>query len=99
MARQERNVITQGLSGKVNGQLLFKQYSYGTVITKIPDRSRVILSEKQKSCNLAFRQAVVYARSIINDPLRKAEYEARLSEGKTVYNTAIAEFLAGKAGG
>lgn len=35
-----------GLSGKVNGQLLFKQYSYGTVVSKIPDRSKVILSAK-----------------------------------------------------
>ncbi len=98
MARQKRNAVTQGLSGKINGQLLFKQYSYGTVVTKIPDRSRVILSEKQKSCNSTFRQAVAYARTVLNDPLKKAEYELGLTDGKTVYHTAIAEFLATKAG-
>lgn len=98
MARQKRNALTQGLSGKVNGQLLFKQYSYGTVITKIPDRSRVVLSEKQKSCNSTFRLAVAYARTVISDPLKKAKYKSGLAEGKTVYHTAIAEFLAGKAG-
>lgn len=96
MARQKLNVVTYGLSGKVNGQLLFKQYSYGTVVTKIPDRSQVILSEKQKSCNRTFRQAVAYARTVLSDPIKKAEYESGLKDGRTVYHTAIAEFLSGK---
>ncbi len=99
MARQSKNVLTKGLSGKINGQLLFKQYSYGTVVTKIPDRSKVILSEKQKECNLTFRKAVAYARKIIHDPVKKAEYESKLAGGKTVYHTALAEYLSGKTTG
>lgn len=83
-----------GLSGKVNGQLLFKQYSYGTVVSKIPDRSRVVLSDKQTASNSAFRKAVQYAKQVLKDPVRYAECRARLTEGKTVYNTAIADYLA-----
>ena len=98
MASQKRNAVTQGLSGKVYGQLLFKQYNYGTVVTKIPDRSKVFLSEKQKSCNSTFQLAVAYARAVISNPVKKAEYESVLVKGKTVYHTAIAEFLEGKAG-
>ncbi len=96
MAIQKRNAVTQGLSGKVNGQLLYKQYNYGTVVTKIPDRSRVVLSQNQKSCNSKFRQAVEFARTVISDPIRKAEYESRNSDGKSVYHTAIIEFLSKK---
>lgn len=40
-----------------------------------------------------FRQAVAYARSIINDPLKKAEYKQGLLRGKTVYHAAITEYL------
>lgn len=97
MAIQKKNVLTKGLSGKVNDQLLYKQYSYGTVVGKIPDRSRVVLSKKQKSCNTSFSLAVAYAQSVISDPLKKARYQSRLPAGKTVYHAAIAEFLEGKA--
>ncbi|MHB1178514.1 MAG: hypothetical protein ACYCZO_09300 [Daejeonella sp.] len=75
MARQKNNVVSHGLSGKVNGQFLYKVYSYGTVITKIPDRSKVVLSVKQKSYNNNFRSTVAYAKAVINDPVKKAEYE------------------------
>lgn len=93
MAKQKRNVVMYGLSGKVNGQLLFKQYSYGTVVSKIPDRSKVILSEKQQASNMVFRKAVRYAKQVLKDPVRYAECKARVPEGKTVYHTAIADYF------
>lgn len=82
-----------GLSGKVNGQLLFKQYSYGTVVSKIPDRSKVILSDKQQASNEVFRKAVLYAKQVLKDPLKYAECKSRVAEGKTVYHTAIADYF------
>jgi hypothetical protein len=97
MAIQKRNVLTRGLSGKINDQLLYKQYSFGTVVGKIPDRSRVVLSKKQKSCNTSFSLAVAYAQSVISDPVKKAKYQSGLAAGKTVYHAAIAEFLEAKA--
>ena len=97
MALQKRNVVTYGLTGKVYGQLLFKQYKYGTVVTKVPDRSKVVLSEKQKASNAVFRKAVLYAKKVLKDPSRYAEYQARLPEGKTVYHAAIADYFAAKA--
>ncbi len=92
-------MVTYGLSGIVNGQLLYKTYRYrGTVVSKIPDRSKVVLSDKQKSYNSKFRSAVAYAKGVINDPVKKAEYQLSLEEGRTVYHTALAEFLRGQAG-
>jgi hypothetical protein len=96
MALQKRNSVIHGLSGTINQQLLFKQYSYGTVVSKMPDRSKVVPSEKQIASNTEFRKAVQYAREILNDPIRRAEYQSKLARGKTVYNTAIAEYFAKK---
>jgi hypothetical protein len=94
MALQKRNVVTYGLTGKVYGQLLFKQYKYGTVVSKVPDRSKVVLNEKQKASTAVFRKAVNFAKQILKDPSRYAEYQARLPEGKTVYHAAIADYFA-----
>jgi len=98
MALQKRNVVTHGLTGKVYGQLIFKQYSYGTVVSKVPDRSKVVLSEKQIASTAAFRKAVSFAKQVLKDPVRYAEYQAKLPEGKTVYHTAIADYFVKKMG-
>ena len=96
MAVQKRNVVTYGLTGKVYGQLLFKQYKYGTVVSKVPDRSKVVLSDKQKASTVLFRRAVIYAKMVLKDPTRYAEYQSSLPEGKTVYHAAIADYFATK---
>ncbi len=93
MALQKRNVVTHGLSGKVYGQLIFKQYSYGTVVSKVPDRSNVILSEKQLASAAQFRKAVAFAKQVLKDPMKYALYQSKLEEGKTVYHTAIADYF------
>ncbi|MEW6202034.1 MAG: hypothetical protein AB1546_08665 [bacterium] len=48
---------------------------------------------EQKQVDL-FKLAVRYAREIITDPVKKAEYEGKaLKQGKTVYNLAISDYL------
>lgn len=96
MALQKRNVVTHGLTGNLYGQLIFKQYSYGTVVSKVPDRSNVILSEKQLASAAKFRKAVAYAKQVLKDPMRYAHYQSKLEEGRTVYHAAIADYFAVK---
>ncbi|MGV3684706.1 MAG: hypothetical protein ACO1NS_03705 [Daejeonella sp.] len=96
MARQKTNVVMKGVTGKLAGMLIFKQYSYGTVVSKLPDRSKVTLSEKQKNSNGAFRKAVKYAQQVLKDPAKCAAYRSVLPEGKTVYHAAIADYFAKK---
>jgi hypothetical protein len=48
MARTN-NPLLQGVSGKIGGQLVIKQYSYGTVISAMPDMSKVKKSMLQKN--------------------------------------------------
>ncbi len=93
MATVDKNDITLGLSGKLGKQLVFKSYSYGTVVTKYPDMSKVKLSPKQKASNKLFREAVAFAKSVISDPVKRKKYERTLAPGKTVYATAVSDYM------
>jgi hypothetical protein len=92
MARVKNNDLTEGISGKV-GNLVFKQYASGTIITKRPDRSKVKLSTKQKNANKNFKRAVAFAQGVLADPKKTKAYKALLKPGKSVYHTALADFL------
>lgn len=92
MARTNKNPLLQGVSGKIGGQLVIKQYSYGTVISAMPDMSKVKKSMRQKQEQNKFAKAVAYARSITRNPDKKAAYAKKLPKGQSVYHAAIKEF-------
>ena len=92
MARVKNNVLVQGMSGKLGG-LLLKHYSYGTVVSKIPDRSKVKLSVSQKTANKNFKEAVAYARAVLADTLQHKKYAKEVKKGKSLYHAALADFL------
>jgi hypothetical protein len=98
MARTRNNdLLLKSLSGKLGGQLVFKQYGSKTVVTKYPDMRRVKRSRLQKLKAQQFKEAVVYAKSILRDPKKRKAYAKKVKRGKTVYHTAIAEYLKGLA--
>ncbi len=92
MARTNKNPLLQGVSGKIGDQLVIKQYSYGTVISAMPDMSKVKKSMLQKIAQQKFADAVAYAQSISRNPVKKAAYAKNLKKGKSVYHSAIQEF-------
>jgi hypothetical protein len=96
MARITSNPIIEGLSGKV-GNLVFKNYKSGTIISALADRSKVKLSAKQKKANKSFKEAVAYAKAVLADPKKSAHYKKLLQPGKSIYHTALAAYLSGKA--
>ena len=87
------NILLKGAKGKIGKNLIIKNYGEKTVISKYPDMSAVKYNDLQKQTQRCFAEAVAYARSIINDPVKKAEYRKKLPEGKQVYYAAIQEFL------
>lgn len=92
MARIKNNSVTVGLSGAI-GDLIFKQYSYGTVASKRPDRSKVKLSKNQKAANQNFKHAVFYAKQVLRDPKLQKQYAAQVKKGKSLYHAALADYL------
>ena len=92
MARVKNNPLLKGVRGSID-RLVIKQYSYGTVITKKPDMSKVKPSKLQKLKQSLFKAAVAYAQSINRDPKKKAAFAKKLKPGKTVFNTAVSEYM------
>jgi hypothetical protein len=48
MARVHKNPLLKGVRGKIGDSIVVKQYKYGTVISAVPDMSRVKRTVLQK---------------------------------------------------
>ena len=92
MAISKDNIVTATLSGKL-GNVIFKNYGNKTVISKYPDMSKVVKTEKQLENQYQFRAAQAYAKSILSDPEKKLAFLKTVTKGRTAYHTAISEYL------
>jgi len=87
--------VFKGFRGSVNRQLLFKQCGGKTIVTRFPDRSRVVYSENQKREQRRFADAVAFARIVIADKRLFREYSLKASmfNFRSAWNAAIAEYM------
>lgn len=92
MATSKNNIVTDSLSGRI-GNVIFKDYGDKTVMSKCPDMSKVIKTEKQLDNQYNFKVAQAYAKKLINDPVKKAELTKTLKEGQKAYHAAISKYL------
>jgi predicted HTH transcriptional regulator len=92
MAISNNNYVTNGLTGAVGKDFVFKQMDGKTLVTKYPDRSQVKFSKKQSRFQDAFAAASAYASDVINDPEKRRAY--KLDAGKSVYHAAIKDYMA-----
>jgi hypothetical protein len=92
MARAGKNSALNAISGQLGKQLVFKQYSDKTVISKYPDMDGVKPSRKQKNGRNLFKEAVAYAQKIIRNRELKKKYSEKVKPGKTVYHYAMQEY-------
>ena len=95
MAIVIKNFLTRGLSGTLGKTLVFKRIRGRTVVSCYPDRSRVVLSERQVAANQKFKEAVAFARQITADPEKKAAFARNIKKGKSVYHAAIRVYMKG----
>ncbi|MDR1981683.1 MAG: hypothetical protein LBQ39_08730 [Tannerellaceae bacterium] len=93
MAESKNNVVTHGLSGTIGDMLIFSQRYGKTIVSKVPDRSKIIESEKQRAQRDRFQEAIVYGKIAVSDPELNAAYRAKAGKGLTGYNVAIADML------
>jgi hypothetical protein len=93
MARTKNPLWTssKGIRGGVLKEIVFKQYKDRTVVTKFPDMSGITQTELQIKGNSKFADAIIFAKDIINDPIKKAAYKRR--EGLSVYHSAIKNYM------
>lgn len=74
MARALVNSALEAIRGRV-GNLIFKQYDYGTVVTRVPRMNKVVFSAKQLAHQQRVKAAGKFYREVLaNEELRK-KYE------------------------
>lgn len=92
MAKVRRNIIIEGISGKLGGQLVFRNLKDGrTIVCAAPDFSNRVLSTDQKAHHSKFKAGAAYAKAAqYNQPIY-----AQLAAGtmKTAYNIALADYF------
>ena len=91
MAKMKDNNATFGIRGKVN-QFVYSQRNGETVVSKPPIRTAPY-SEEQKNIVSIFKQAVLYARAILQNAAIKQAYKKKAKRGQSAFNLAIADFF------
>jgi hypothetical protein len=92
MAKIRKNIIIEGISGKLGGQLVFRTLKDGrTIVCAAPDFSNRVFSTGQKAHHSKFKAGTEFAKvAQFSEPIY-----AQLKEGtvKTAYNIALADYF------
>ena len=75
------------------GEIVIKQYGDRSVVSKFPDMSNIIPSTSQIEKRSRFAEGVAYAKTINNSPVLKADFLKRAGTVRSVYQSALKEFL------
>jgi hypothetical protein len=87
--KRQNNIL--GLRGRI-GNLVFKKYRYGTVVTPVPDMSRAGCSEKQRAQRERFQHAIARVKEALRDPQQKAFFE-KMPGKSSAWNKAIRFYM------
>jgi hypothetical protein len=91
MATVKNNVVTQGLSGKLGNQIVFRAGKGGrTIVAVRPAANGAGFNEIQLEHQEAFRNAILYARSAKDKPIYMGK-----AQGTTMnsFNAAVADWF------
>jgi hypothetical protein len=94
MAKNARNIVTHGLSGKLGDLIVFRQRGDETIVSAKPRKRVSEPSQAEIEHRQHFMEATIYARAAKADPAQNEAYlPAAEKEGLSVYNVAVADFL------
>jgi len=85
----------QNASGTVGRMIVYKKYYDKTVVSKMPDMSKRVLSEKQKESNERMRLATIYAKYMYATEERKIKSRIRLKlpAHKSLFHALVKEHI------
>ena len=94
MAVVKKNIVTDGLSGKLGNNLVFRQSNGKTVVCSRPVPSKT-KTEKQENHRLRFTKAVRYGQVQMADPVFGEKYRlaAKAKGISTPNNLAVQDYL------
>jgi hypothetical protein len=79
-------------SGKL-GDKVYKVINGEQVVSSLPKLEKKKPSEKQIQQRQRFKRAILFARSVADDPIQFAAYQLRLKKHETVWLNAIREYM------
>jgi hypothetical protein len=94
MARIRNNNLTRGLSGMVGGQMVFRTWNGKTYLSNAPSKPKK-QSKRQKENRMKFKEATAFAKTMMLDPVKKAEYKSIADKLQlpNAYTAAITEYM------
>jgi len=93
VAKVKLNPILEQVRGQV-GDLVFKRYGEGVVISRKPDLEGREPTPAQAAQRERFRQAALYGKMVLADPAAKAIYEdAAKAKGQPIFSLLVADFF------
>ncbi len=93
MSKVGNNIVTQGLSGMLGNQLVFRMRGSQTYVAKAPVKKEHEKTEAQIEHQRHFQEAILYAKGAIATPEMKEAYKAAAGENQSAYNVAVADFM------
>lgn len=94
MGKVKENLLTKGFSGRIGDEIVFRQVKNRTLFAKRPRRSTIV-SPNQLPQRELFSKAVVFAKTMLLDPLIRADYQNRAKLGglASAYSAAVTDYL------
>ena len=81
MAKTKLQAMFTTLRGRV-GDVIFKQYAYGTVVTRLPRMGKVKWSPAQVAHRKRVKEAAKFYRDVLADPVRLKTFRAIAAKKK-----------------
>lgn len=94
MAIIKDNIIMEGVSGMLGDVVVFRQLRGKTIMANKPRKPR-FQSELQRENRVRFRRAAAFAKHAMQDPQKKAYYQAKARKLKlpNAYTAAITDYM------
>ncbi len=97
MPKVTLNSMFTEVHGRFGDFVLRRSRNGKTILTKVPDMSKVKWSEAQQAHRQRFKEAAAYAKAAMADPQIRAEYEKRAAEKhKRPYDLAVSDYFKGR---
>jgi len=94
MAKVDINSLLNGLTGKLGNEIYIRNHNGQKVVCRKPvKREKRKVSNTELSKRDWFGICAGRAKKIIADPVKRAELQARIKPGQSVYNLAVGDLI------
>jgi|WetSurMetagenome_2_1015567.scaffolds.fasta_scaffold376261_1 hypothetical protein len=96
MAKVALNPMLKEIRGRV-GNMVYRRMPNGkTIVSSLPDMSRVEWSDAQQAHRERFKEAIFYAKAAMTHPVTADHYrQEALTQGRRAFSLAVSDYFNG----